>query len=82
MASRANQPAPALVDLEPGAGAAADHREAVELALAAADADAASRDHRGALRWLAVAEQLDLTLDAAHALKREQWQRALEEERW
>jgi hypothetical protein len=81
-ASGTNQPTPPLVDLEPARGAADDHREAVEVALAAAESDAGCLDYRNALRWLAVAEQLDLTLGAEHALKREQWQRALKEERW
>lgn len=81
-ASETNQPSPPLVDLEPARGEAADHREAVELALAAAEADAGCLDYRNALRWLAVAEQLDLTLGAEHALKREEWQRALKHESW
>ena len=76
-ASKTNQPSPALTDLDPAPDAAADHREAVELALAAAESDAACLDYRNALRWLAVAEQLDLTLGAKHSLKREQWKRAL-----
>lgn len=81
VASETNQPSPPLVDLEPGRGDAKDHREAVELALAAAEADAASLDYHNALRWLAVAEQLDLTLGAEHLLRREQWERALTEKR-
>ncbi len=77
IASETNQPPPPLVDLEPARGAAHDHQEAVELALAAAEADAAALDYRNALRWLAVAEQLDLTLGPQHSLRREQWRRAL-----
>ncbi len=75
-ASATNQPDPALVDLEEAAPEdVADHREATELALHAAEADARLGDYQGALRWLAVAERLDLTLSAEHALNREQWRR-------
>jgi sulfide:quinone oxidoreductase len=54
-----------------------EHEEALELALAAADADARWQDYREALRWLAVAEQLNLTLPPGYERKREEWQRAL-----
>jgi sulfide:quinone oxidoreductase len=75
-AAATNQPDPALVDLEPGSDAdAADHRAATELALHAAEADARLKDYAGALRWLAVAERLDLTLPAEYALRREQWRK-------
>jgi sulfide:quinone oxidoreductase len=56
-----------------------DHQEAVELALRAADADARWQDLRNALRWLDVAEQLNLTLPPGYARKRRQWAGALEE---
>ncbi|MGE5282565.1 MAG: FAD-dependent oxidoreductase [Chloroflexota bacterium] len=52
---------------------AADHREAVELALAGADADARWQDYAGALRWLDLAEQLNLTLPPEYAEKRRRW---------
>ena len=54
-----------------------DHREAVEIALTAADADARWHDYRAALRWLEVAEQLNLTLPPAFATKRRRWTREL-----
>jgi sulfide:quinone oxidoreductase len=75
-ASSTNQPDPALLDL-PAAdpGGVTGHREAIELALYAADADARLSDYDGALRWLAVAERLELTLPAEYALRREQWRR-------
>jgi sulfide:quinone oxidoreductase len=77
-AAHTNQPPPPLADLEPrpgdeGAADAEEHALAIEMALAAADADADAGDLRGALRWLAVAEELGITLPAAYALKREQW---------
>jgi sulfide:quinone oxidoreductase len=56
---------------------AREHEEALELALAAADADARWQDYREALRWLAVAEQLNLTLPPGYEHKRDEWQRAL-----
>jgi sulfide:quinone oxidoreductase len=71
-----NQPDPALVDLDrPAPDDVAGHREATELALHAADADARLGDYAGALRWLAVAERLDLSLPAEYSLQREQWRR-------
>jgi sulfide:quinone oxidoreductase len=77
-AARTNQPSPPLVDFDPVDPAEAGyHRQAVDLALAAADADAHWRDYRSALRWLEIAEQLDLTLDPDYLLKREQWRRAV-----
>jgi sulfide:quinone oxidoreductase len=80
-AARTNQPSPPLGDFSGVDEAdARDHREAIELALTAAEADARWQDYRSALRWLEVAEQLDLTLDPDFLLKREQWRRALAEE--
>ena len=55
-----------------------DHREAVDLALRAADLDAAERDFRGALRWLQVAEDLDLALPDPYGARRAQWRRTAE----
>jgi sulfide:quinone oxidoreductase len=50
-----------------------DHVEAVQLALASADADARWGDYRAAGRWLDVAEALDLTLAPEYAHKRSEW---------
>jgi sulfide:quinone oxidoreductase len=77
-----NQPEPPLGDLEPLHGedrakTAAEHHEAVALALTAADGDARWHDYRGALRWLEVAEQLDLTLPPEYVKKRGHWNDAL-----
>jgi sulfide:quinone oxidoreductase len=68
-----------LVDLDPRAGdeeesAGRDHDEVVALALAAADADARWRDYSKAMRWLEVAEDLDLYLPTEYELKRISWQ--------
>lgn len=53
-----------------------DQHEALELALAAADADARWRDYRAALRWLDVAQDLNIGLPAAYAKKRRDWEAA------
>lgn len=56
--------------------AEADHVDAVELALTAADADARWQDYKGALRWLAIAEHLGFTLPPEVAAKQEKWRAA------
>ena len=53
----------------------ADHMEALGLALTAADADARWRDYDGALRWLEVAEKINLTLPPEYERKRQAWER-------
>ena len=68
-----------LADLEPVLGedgdAGTDHTDAVHLALTAADADAHWGDYDAALRWLEVAEELDLVLSPAYEKKRRTWSR-------
>ncbi len=51
-----------------------DQREALELALAAADADARWSDYRAALRWLDVAQELNIALPAEYERKRSEWE--------
>ena len=51
----------------------AGHREARELALTFALADANSADYRSALRWLEVIEQLDGNLPPGYLKKRDEW---------
>ena len=68
-----------MTDLDPPYGdeasqAASGHADAVELALASADASARWHDYRGAMRWLEVAEDLELYLPPAYELKRISWQ--------
>jgi sulfide:quinone oxidoreductase len=69
-----------LEDLEPLHGedveAEAGQREALELALAAADADARWRDYAAALRWLEVAQDLNIGLPTEYAEKRQEWEAA------
>jgi hypothetical protein len=75
-------PHPPLDDLPPLHGedlaeSAADHQDALELALTGADADARWKDYRGALRWLAVAEELNMTLPPEYAQRKREWERQL-----
>jgi sulfide:quinone oxidoreductase len=66
-----------LQDLEPIAGEGGeddgDQDNALQLALTAADADAREGDHRGALRWLEVAESINIALPDEYAQKRREW---------
>jgi len=71
---------PPLADVETALSkdpevAEADREDAVELVLKTADADARSEDYDGALRWLDVVEKLNLSVAAAYADKRAEWQR-------
>jgi hypothetical protein len=78
LARQSNQPLPPLFDLEPASPAEVeDHREVTDLAFTAANANARSGDYEGALRWLDVAERLDLVLPPEYALRRAQWRREL-----
>ena len=51
----------------------AGHREARELALSFALADANSEDYRSALRWLELVEQLDGRLPPGYDARRDEW---------
>ncbi len=62
---------------DPAAQQAA-HREAHELALDFAEADARDGDFRSALSWLDVIERLDGLLPPGYLEKRDTWQRLLE----
>jgi len=68
--------APELSDLDPS-GTADEHGAALELALEAADAAAGWNDPKDALRWLAVAEGLNVALPMGYAEKRREWSEAL-----
>jgi sulfide:quinone oxidoreductase len=75
-----------LADVEPpygdeGQGLAAEHADVVALALSSAEGSARWRDFKGALRWLEVAEDLELYLPPAYEAKRIAWEsRAAESE--
>jgi sulfide:quinone oxidoreductase len=67
---------PYLADVDPGEklhDVDEDHHPALELALAAADAAAGWGDHAQALRWLGVAERLNVVLPEVYAEKRREW---------
>ena len=69
---------PILQDLDPPgadepAEARSDHQDVVTMALSSADAHARERDFSGAVRWLEVAENLDLYLPSRYEVKRAAW---------
>ncbi|HET8593295.1 MAG TPA: FAD-dependent oxidoreductase [Solirubrobacterales bacterium] len=77
---------PPLDDVPPLHGedelvSAADHQETLELSLAMAEADARWHDYEGALRWLNLAEQLNLTLPPSHVALRERCEQELRGQR-
>ena len=55
----------------------AEHREAVEFALAAADSDARVGNLTGALEWLDLVEEMNLVIPPAYAERRRRWKRAV-----
>jgi hypothetical protein len=71
--------APYLAGHAPGDAVSADHEVALELALEAADAAAGWKDPKDALRWLAVAEGLNVALPMEFADKRREWTRLTKE---
>lgn len=62
---------------EDAEAAEAQRTAALELAYAAADADAGWEDYDSALKWLEVAEKLTVTLPPTYARKRDEWSRSL-----
>ncbi|HEX6117050.1 MAG TPA: FAD-dependent oxidoreductase [Solirubrobacterales bacterium] len=82
-ANQTEQLPPPLADLEAPLDEyderkAEDHDDAVRTCLLSADSDARWGDYEAALRWLAAAEQLQITLPPDYAIKREQWRAAAE----
>jgi sulfide:quinone oxidoreductase len=67
--------APYLAGHEGGTAAPTDHQAALDLALEAADAAAGWEDPKDALRWLDVAEGLNVALPMEYADKRREWTR-------
>jgi sulfide:quinone oxidoreductase len=59
----------------------AEHREAVEFALAAADSDARLGNLPGALAWLDLVEEMNLVIPPAYAERRDRWERATRQDR-
>jgi sulfide:quinone oxidoreductase len=69
---------PLLEDLDVPVGdelgsAGSDHEDVIAVALTSAEAHARERDFHGALRWLEVAEDLDLYLPSGYEAKRAAW---------
>jgi sulfide:quinone oxidoreductase len=62
---------------EDAEAAEADRTAALELAYSAADADAGWEDYESALKWLEVAEKLNVALPPAYAGKRKEWASSL-----
>jgi sulfide:quinone oxidoreductase len=54
----------------------ADHRDVLGLVLASADADARAGEHETALRWLQIAETLNVSLPPEYVERRRDWERA------
>jgi sulfide:quinone oxidoreductase len=54
----------------------AEHRDAVEFALAAADSDARLGSLEGALEWLDLVEEMNLVIPPAYAERRRRWSQA------
>ena len=69
-----------LTDVEPedAAGERAAHTHAVELILAAADADAALGRFDDAIRWLSLVEELNLVVPPEYVARRYEWRRQLD----
>ncbi len=77
------EPAAELEDLDTDAPtwqAEDEHREALRLALSYADVDAREGDIHNALRWLDVAERLNVTLPLEYVERREDWRLRAEED--
>jgi sulfide:quinone oxidoreductase len=69
-----------LTDIEPSEDQAAneaEHRRAVSLILAAAEADADMGDFGGAIKWLSLVEQLNLVIPSDYVARRYEWRRQL-----
>jgi hypothetical protein len=76
-------PAPdELRDVEPAdsAGERAAHGRAVELILAAADADAGVERFDDAIRWLSLIEELNLVVPPEYVARRYEWRRQADPE--
>jgi len=56
----------------------AEHEAALRLSLDFAQIDAAAEDYEQALRWLEVAERLNVTLPPSYVARRERWREAVE----
>ncbi|MCB0877124.1 MAG: NAD(P)/FAD-dependent oxidoreductase [Solirubrobacterales bacterium] len=72
-----DEPGPALTqDLEPAEDEEQEHEAALSLALDFAEIDAREGDYEEALRWLDVAERLNVTLPSEYLQMRDDWRAA------
>jgi sulfide:quinone oxidoreductase len=62
--------------LKEAVGSEAEHRHAVEFALAAADSDARLGNLAGALEWLDLVEEMNLVIPPGYAERRRRWKQA------
>ena len=64
---------------DPDAGEA-EHVQAVDLVLAAAEADARIGDYGGAIRWLSLVQELNLVVPPEYVARRHEWRQKLQPE--
>jgi sulfide:quinone oxidoreductase len=72
-----------LVDADPSRDPDAgeeEHVRAVDLVLAAAEADARIGDYEGAIRWLSLVEELNLVIPPNYVARRHEWRQKLQPE--
>jgi sulfide:quinone oxidoreductase len=70
-----------LVDADPSRdpdAGEAEHAQAVNLVLAAAEADARIGDYGGAIRWLSLVEELNLVIPPEYVARRHEWRLQLD----
>jgi sulfide:quinone oxidoreductase len=70
-----------LVDVDPSRdpdAGEAEHVQAVDLVLAAAEADSRIGDYTGAIRWLSLVEELNLVIPPSYVALRHQWRLQLD----
>jgi sulfide:quinone oxidoreductase len=75
------EPSEELVDVDPSRdpdAGEAKHVQAVDLVLAAAEADVRIGDYEGAIRWLSLVEELNLVIPPSYVARRHEWRRQLD----
>jgi hypothetical protein len=76
-----DEPLEELVDADPSRDPDAgeeEHVKAVDLVLAAAEADARIGDYEGAIRWLSLVEELNLVIPPNYVARRHEWRLQLD----
>jgi hypothetical protein len=75
------EPSEELVDVDPSRdpdAGEAEHVKAVDLVLAAAEADARIGDYEGAIKWLSLVEELNLVIPSEYVAQRHEWRLQLD----